>query len=204
MRIIAPIAISFALATSAFASPAEIDRAAAAVSGTEAQFVQKFTPKGFRNSQVESGTVVFGTLPMMRWTYTAPEQKLFVFDGDQSWFYIPGDKQVTLGKLDDEHKRELPFLLVGDPAARARHFAVREQLQRGSIVTTLQPRDAKGMIREIAITTSTATHQIQRIDYTDREGNRTSFELTGYHPKSAPAATFRFDPPAGVQVINAG
>jgi outer membrane lipoprotein carrier protein len=203
MRVIAPIAMSFALATAAFAAPAEIDRAAAAVAGSEAQFTQKFTPKGFKNSQVESGTVVFGTLPMMRWSYTKPEQKLFVFDGSQSWFYIPGDRQVTVGKLDDQRKRELPFLLVGDPGARGRHFVVREQSQRGSIVTTLQPRDASGMIRDIAITTSAATHQIQRIDYADREGNRTSFELTGYHPKSAAGDTFRFSPPAGVQVINA-
>jgi outer membrane lipoprotein carrier protein len=203
MRVIAPIAMSFALATAAFAAPAEIDRAAAAVAGSEAQFTQKFTPKGFKNSQVESGTVVFGTLPMMRWSYTKPEQKLFVFDGSQSWFYIPGDRQVTVGKLDDQRKRELPFLLVGDPGARGRHFVVREQSQRGSIVTTLQPRDASAMIRDIAITTSAATHQIQRIDYADREGNRTSFELTGYHPKSAAGDTFRFSPPAGVQVINA-
>ena len=66
------------LAASAHAS--EIDRAAAAMAGTEAQFTQRFTAKGFRNSQVESGSVVFGTLPMMRWTYTQPEAKTFVFD----------------------------------------------------------------------------------------------------------------------------
>jgi outer membrane lipoprotein carrier protein len=203
MKVIAPIAISFALATVAFAAPAEIDRAAVAVAGSEAQFVQRFTPKGFKNSQVESGTVVFGTLPMMRWSYAKPEQKLFVFDGAKSWFYVPADRQVTVGKLDDQRKRELPFLLVGDPAARGRHFIVREQQQRGSVVTTLKPRDGNAMIRDIAITTSAATHEIQRIDYSDREGNRTSFELTGYHPKSAPGDTFRFDPPAGVQVINA-
>jgi outer membrane lipoprotein carrier protein len=203
MKVIAPIAVSFALATAAFAAPAEIDRAAQAVAGSEAQFVQKFTPKGFKNSQVESGTVVFGTLPMMRWSYATPEQKLFVFDGSQSWFYIPGDRQVTVGKLDDQRKRELPFLLVGDPDARGRHFVVSEKAQGGLVVTTLTPRDANAMIREITITTSLATHQIARIDYADREGNRTSFELTGYHPRSAPAGTFRFTPPAGVQVINA-
>ena len=64
-------------------------------------FTQRFTPKGFKSSQVESGTVVFGTLPMMRWCYTAPEPKLFVFDGSKSWFYVPGDKQVTVAGIDD-------------------------------------------------------------------------------------------------------
>lgn len=178
---------------------AEIDRAAAAMAGQEAQFTQRFTPKGFKNSQAESGTVLFGTLPMMRWSYSKPEQKLFVFDGTKSWFYVPGDRQVTIAALTDAKKRELPFLVLGDPAARNRNFFVKE---RGN-VTTLQPRDAKAMVRSISVTTSPSTHLIQRIEYSDREGNNTVFELTGYHPRPASAENFRFTPPAGVQVVNA-
>ena len=43
----------------------------------------------------------------------------------------------------------------------------------------------------------------KRIEYSDREGNRTSFDFSGYHRRSASADTFRFDPPAGVQIIRA-
>ena len=63
------------LTTTLFASAAisaEIDRVAAALPGTEAHFSQRFTPKGFKNGQVESGTVVFGALPKMRWSYLSP------------------------------------------------------------------------------------------------------------------------------------
>src|ERR1700730_2349157 len=74
----------------------ELDRAAAALAGTEAQLTGRFTPKGFKNTEVESGTVLFGTLPMMRWSYSSPEEKLFVFDGERSWFYVPEEKQVTV------------------------------------------------------------------------------------------------------------
>ena len=178
---------------------ADIDDAARAVAGQEARFVQRFTPKGFKTSQVESGTVLFGTLPQMRWSYAKPEEKLFVFDGSRSWFYVPADKQVTVGTIDDAKKRELPFLLLGDPAARGKHFAVS---QRGN-VTTLQPRDAGALIRSVAVTVAPSTHFIQRIEYSDREGNRTVFELSGYHPRPASAETFRFTPPAGVQVVDA-
>ncbi|HUJ16224.1 MAG TPA: outer membrane lipoprotein carrier protein LolA, partial [Thermoanaerobaculia bacterium] len=104
--------------TAAAAYPSAIDQAAAAMAGTEAAFTQRFTPKGFTNSQVESGTVIFGTLPMMRWTYTTPEEKVFVFDGTNSWFYVAADKQVTTATIDDRRRGELPFLLIGDPAAR--------------------------------------------------------------------------------------
>jgi outer membrane lipoprotein carrier protein len=197
------LVLSLFVAAGALAAPAEIDRAAAAMAGTEAQFVQKFTPKGFKNAQAESGTVIFGTLPSMRWTYAKPEAKYFIFNGTESWFYVPADRQVTMARLDDARKRDLPFLLVGDAAARQRSFNVKEQAKGATVVTTLQPKDRNAMIRDIVVTTSAATHLIQRIDYSDREGNRTSFELTGYHPKTAAADTFRFTPPAGVQVVNA-
>ena len=192
-----------ALAAPAFAAPTELDRAAAAMSGMEASFTHRFTAKGFKTSQVENGSVVFGTLPKMRWSYTSPEKKVFVFDGANSWFYVPADKQVTQGRISDARKRELPFLLLGDPAARDKYFAVKQQNRGGSIVTTLNPRDAKALVRAVSVTINPSTHLIQRIEYTDREGNRTSFDFSGYHRRAASADTFTFSPPAGVQVIRA-
>jgi outer membrane lipoprotein carrier protein len=185
------------------AAPTALDRAAAAMSGMEASFTHRFTAKGFKTSQVENGTVVFGALPQMRWSYASPEQKLFVFDGTNSWFYVPGDKQVTTGRVTDARRKELPFLLLCDPAARDRVFVVKQQNRGGNIVTTLQPRDKASIIRAVTVTIAPSTHLIQRIDYTDRDGNQTSFSFSGYHRRAASANTFTFAPPAGVQVIRA-
>lgn len=179
----------------------ELDRAAAALAGTEAQFSQRFTPKGFTNSQVESGTVVFGPLPMMRWSYTRPEEKIFVFNGERSWLYIPAEKQVTVTALDEQRRSELPFLVIGDPAARERHFVVRERTQGSSVVTTLQPRAATAMIRSITITIAAATHAIQRVTYTDREGNETTFDFSNSSKRDVTPEFFKFTPPPGVDVV---
>lgn len=198
------LVIALALATlSVGAAPLALDNAARAMSGMEASFTHRFTAKGFKNSQVESGTVVFGELPRMRWSYTRPEQKLFVFDGSTSWFYVPSDKQVTTGRVTDARRRELPFLLLGDPAARDRAFIVKQQKKGANFVTTLQPRDKAALMRSVTVTIAGATSLIQRIEYTDRDGNRTSFDFSGYHRRAASADTFRFSPPAGVQIINA-
>lgn len=197
------LVFTFLLAGSAFAAPVEIDLTSAAMAGKEAHFTQRFTPKGFRNAQTESGTVVFGSLPQMRWTYSAPEEKVFVFDGSKSWFYVPADKQVTVARIDEKRKSELPFLLIGDPAARERLFVVRQQAGNGNVTTTLQPRDRAAMVRSITIVTGAADHLIHSIEYTDREGNRTAFDLSGYHPHPASTADFQFTPPNGVQVVNA-
>lgn len=186
----------------AAAGAAAIDRTAKAMAGMEARFTHRFTPKGFKTSQVERGTVVFGTLPMMRWTYSAPEQKTFVFDGTRSWFYVPADRQVTVADLDDRRKGELPFLLIGDPAAREKQFQVTEQRRGARVATTLKPRSAAAAIRTVTIVTN-ASHLIESIEYTDRDGNRTVFEFSGYHPGRARADTFRFSAPAGVQVVRA-
>jgi outer membrane lipoprotein carrier protein len=197
---ITSLVLSLILIASA-AGAAELDRAAAALAGTEAKFTQRFTPKGFKNSQVDSGSVIFGTLPMMRWTYAKPEQKIFVFDGSRSWFYLPAEKQVTVTTLDEAHRRELPFLLIGDPAARERNFVVRESTSGGNIIAMLKPRAASAMIRNVTITIAAATHAIQRVAYSDRDGNETTFDFSGITRRSVTPDLFRFTPPAGVEVV---
>jgi len=197
MRTLSFVLILFLSAVAASAS--EIDNAAAAMTGTEASFTQRFTPKGFTRSQVESGSVIFGTLPMMRWTYTKPEEKVFVFDGTNSSFYVAADKQVTVASIDDRRRSELPFLLIGDPAARERLFEVRES---GNVIT-LQPKTASSAIRNVRLTIAPNTHLIQQLEYSDREGNRTVFDFSGYQRRAVTPDLFRFTPPAGVQVVNA-
>lgn len=173
------------------------------MSGMEASFTHRFTAKGFKTSQLESGSVVFGQLPRMRWSYTAPEKKLFVFDGTTSWFYVPADRQVTHGRITEARKRDLPFLVLGDPAARDRAFIVKQRSQGKNVLTTLQPRDKSSAVRTVTVTTASGTNLIQRIEYTDRGGNHTSFDFSGYHKRAASAGMFTFAPPAGVQVIQA-
>jgi outer membrane lipoprotein carrier protein len=197
---ITSLVLSLILVASA-AGAAELDRAAAALAGTEAQFTQRFTPKGFTKSQIDSGSVIFGTLPMMRWTYAKPEQKIFVFDGNRSWFYLPAEKQVTVTTLDESHRRELPFLLIGDQAARDRNFVVREAVQGSNVIATLQPRAASAMIRNVTITIAPATHTIQRVAYSDRDGNETTFDFSGSTRRAVTPELFHFTPPPGVEVV---
>jgi outer membrane lipoprotein carrier protein len=191
--------LTLTLAVSAHA--AEIDRAAANLPGSEASFTQQFTPKGFKTSQSESGSVIFGALPQMRWIYSQPEQKLFVFDGARSWFYIPADKQVTVADLDAERRAELPFLIIGDPAARDRAFVVKESTKGNVVTATLQPKSGAAMIRNVVVSIDAATHFIRSVSYTDREGNQTTFSFGGFHKRGTSPELFKFSVPAGVQVV---
>jgi outer membrane lipoprotein carrier protein len=200
---LATLAVVLTAAVSFAAQPLELDRAAAILPGSTAQFTHKFTPKGFKSPQIEKGDVIFGPFPTMRWTYETPEQKLFIFDGTKSWFFVPSDRQVTVATLDESRRAQLPFLLLGDPAARDRAFVIKEKKDGINTVVTLQPRAAAAPIRTVVITILTLTHKIQRIDYSDRDGNQTTFELAQQHPTQISEALFRFVPPPGVQVVNA-
>lgn len=185
----------------AFAEAGEVDLAIPALTGYEADFVQNFTPKGFRNPQIEKGSVKFGKLPRMRWSYASPEAKTFVFDGDTSWLYTPAERQAYRKTLGPADKAELPFLVMSSGQALARAYTVRERRSGDAIAVTLKPRAANSALREITLTTSAADHRLRRLEYTDRRGNRTVFEFSNYRRASTDATTFAFRPPAGVEVV---
>jgi hypothetical protein len=98
--------------------------------------------------------------------------------GRASWFYVPGDKQVTTGRITDARRGELPFLLLGDPVARERVFIVKQQNRGGNVVTTLQPREKSSVIRSVTVVIAPSTHLIQRIDYTDARATRFPFSFS--------------------------
>jgi outer membrane lipoprotein carrier protein len=64
--------------------------------------------------QAESGTVYFSRPGRMRWEYESPEQKLFLVDGTNAWFYVPADHTASHAKLKESSDWRTPIaLLVG-------------------------------------------------------------------------------------------
>src|ERR1700720_397123 len=64
--------------------------------------------------QSETGTVYFSRPGRMRWDYESPEQKLFLVDGINVWFYVPADRTVSRAKLKESSDWRTPIaLLVG-------------------------------------------------------------------------------------------
>ncbi|HSP34138.1 MAG TPA: outer membrane lipoprotein chaperone LolA [Thermoanaerobaculia bacterium] len=195
------IALSLLVLSLAAAPQSELDRAAAATAGMEADFTHSFKPKGFTRPQNEHGAVIFGKLPAMRWTYTSPESKTFVFDGAQSWFYVPSDKQVIVTTITDQTRSELPFLALGDAATREKYFTISEQGHGATNMVSLTQKRPVSLIHTVNIETDAVTHRINSIDYTDRDGNKTVFVFSKYRPAKIDGGTFTFAAPQGVQVV---
>lgn len=201
MRVISKLTIACSmLLFGASLHAAELDTVLKATAGQQAKFVQKFTPKGFKKEQVESGSVIFGAPPRMRWTYSSPEAKVFVFDGDTSWLYTAADRQVMVTRLTAEQRRSVPLAFLWDAAAK-KTFTSVEKVSGSVIDVRLNAATPDAAVRQIIVQVGRNDRRIRRIDYTDRQGNRTVFELSAYTPAAITAETFKFRAPAGVQVV---
>ena len=102
------------------------------------------SPKIYRGSgmeRTESGTLWLakGGLKKpgkMRWEYRSPREKLFVSDGRDAWFYVPGDRQArrTEARKLEDIRSPLAFLLGKSK--------LEKELQGLSLAPDVKPIDA--------------------------------------------------------------
>jgi outer membrane lipoprotein carrier protein len=76
-----------------------------------ASFYERYTD-GNGGSSSESGTVYFSRPGRMRWEYESPEEKLFVVDGTNVWFYVPADHTASRAKLRESSDWRTPLALL--------------------------------------------------------------------------------------------
>jgi outer membrane lipoprotein carrier protein len=76
-----------------------------------ASFFERYTD-GNGGESAESGTVYFSRPGRMRWEYESPEQKLFIVDGTNVWFYVPADHTASRAKLKESSDWRTPLALL--------------------------------------------------------------------------------------------
>src|SRR5206468_9216913 len=75
-----------------------------------ADFTHSYTGGVLRKKTVERGHVAVRKPGRMRWTYTQPEEKVFVSDGAKLYSYIPDDKQVYVATVPPDDQATTPAL----------------------------------------------------------------------------------------------
>jgi outer membrane lipoprotein carrier protein len=163
--------------------------------------------RGAGTERTEFGTLWLKKPGKMRWEYRSPTEKLFVSDGQNAWFYVPGDRQVRktpMRNLDD--LRSPLGLLLGKTR-------LEKELQRLSLapdVTPLTPGNVvlRGVPRTMADRVSevileiTPESQIARILIEGVDESVTEYRFNNQKENVAVGDEgFRFVPPAGVEVV---
>jgi outer membrane lipoprotein carrier protein len=85
----------------------------------KAAFYERYAD-GNGGVSAESGTVYFSRPGRMRWEYESPEQKLFLVDATNAWFYVPADKTVSRAPVKDSSDWRTPLALLTGKADLAR------------------------------------------------------------------------------------
>ena len=91
-----------------------------------ADFSHTYEGGVLRKKTTERGNVLIKKPGKMRWTYTAPEQKVFVSDGIKIYAYVPADRQVTVSKMPAEDSASTPILFLVGKGDLVRDFAIAE------------------------------------------------------------------------------
>jgi len=152
---------------------------------------------------ISHGNVVVSKPSRMRWSYEAPEPSLVVSDGKTLWIYDPGFGEVQRLPADGTFLSgaALQFLLGrGD---MEREFAVRlVSCEAMAVELELTPREPTSY-EKLYILADPGTGDVSRTRIDDLLGNTTVVEFSELKVNlDPPADLFRFDPPAGVRIID--
>jgi len=132
---------------------------------------------------------------------------LFVSDGKQAWFYLPGDKQVrktAVQKLDDLSS-PLAFLLGKtklEKELQGLSFAPdRSRLAAGDVVLRGVPKAMQDRVSEVRLEI-TPENQIVCIQIDEVDGSLTEYRFTEQEENiSIGDRRFEFTPPPGTELV---
>lgn len=214
----------------AFWPPRPISDAQSVVHALEARYHHAATLKaifyerysdGNGGAAAESGTVYFSRPGRMRWEYESPEQKLFLVDGTNVWFYIPADRTASRAKLKESSDWRAPLaLLTGkadlarlcrtisiDDASKDPHARDSDRpMSAGDTVLRCIPRDASrdpdSGVHEILFEADSEAHLVRVV--IRQPGNlETEFRFGGWEENlHIPELKFHFQPPPGVEIVD--
>ena len=161
------------------------------------------TYQGMGMDRHESGVLLLEKPGRMRWNYAEPAGKVFVLDGKYGWFYTPGDaqvQQIPAKKLDDL-RSPLRFLLGHAQLTKELDGLTMAPADGDMFRLRGVPRGMEQRVRSLELVVS-REGTIHSMTLEELDGSRTSFVFKDEHANPVIAAdTFRFTPPAGVQVV---
>ena len=176
----------------------------------QAEFTETYTGSGMERT--EAGTVWLARGSMkkpgkMRWEYRSPREKLFVSDGRDAWFYVPGDRQVrkTAARKLEDVRSPLAFLLGKSKLEKElQGLSLAPDvapLAVGDVVLRGVPAAMADRVSEIVLEV-TPEHEIARIVIEEVDGSATEYRFSGQKENvEIPQERFEFSPPAGTEVV---
>jgi outer membrane lipoprotein carrier protein len=169
-----------------------------------ADFVHTYRGGVLRTQTTERGRVVIKKPGLMRWTYTAPETKEFVSDGQKVYSHIPADKQVIVTTLPPDDEATTPALFLAGKGDIARDFIAGyvDSTVPGTTALKLTPRRSEPEYEYLIVSVDPATMQMRGLTTRDRQGGDSALTFSNLKENQGISdKEFAFRVPRGVEVI---
>lgn len=166
----------------------------------KAEFSQMVIGKNSRKPQQSSGLVAISRPGKLRWDIQKPYPQLVVGDGEKIWIYDVELKQVTVRKAGQAISGSPAALLAGSNELE-KNFTLAEAGEADGMnwVEATPKADESGFekIRLGLVGTDLKAMQLH-----DNFGQTTHIQFSRLERNPVlPAATFKFVPPAGVDIV---
>jgi outer membrane lipoprotein carrier protein len=181
----------------------------------EAQFFERYKD-GNGGVLAESGTVYFSRPSRMRWEYKSPEDKLFLVDGTNVWFYVPADKTASRAQVKESSDWRTPLALLTGKAdfgrlcksidivdpAKAQNAEDRPFAPENTVLRCIPQNAAEDQVREVLLESDPSAHLVRVV--IRQPGNlETEFRFGNWQENIVISELkFHFDPPPGVAIVD--
>lgn len=160
------------------------------------KFTQTYIPAGFSEGDREYGHMSMWLPDCLRWNYEAPQNKSFLVCQSQVYYWSDDEPGGRRYRIDPQDEPGMDLLLVPVSALRQRYTASSERQKDGSFMISLSTPTSDGGNFNARIQLDRDMARVERLEYTDDEGNLTRFQLTGYQRL---ADTALFQPPEDIE-----
>ena len=166
----------------------------------KAEFAQTVIAKNGRKPQQSSGQVAISRPGKLRWDIQKPYPQLVVGDGEKIWIYDPELKQVTVRKAGQAIGGSPAALLAGNNELE-KNFNLSEagESEGFNWVEAIAKADDSGFEK---IRLGLVGSDLKAMELYDNFGQTTLIRFSRLERNAPlPATTFKFTPPAGVDVV---
>ncbi len=172
----------------------------------QADFTHTYVGGILRKKTVERGRIAVRKPGRMRWTYTQPEEKLFVSDGNRIYSYVPADKQVYVAAVPADDQATTPALFLAGKGNILRDFAVAPvdvaDAPAGSVGLKLTPKRPEREYDWLNLVVDKSSLALRMLVTSDSQGGLSTFAFTNLRENTGIAdKEFVFVMPRGVDVI---
>ena len=205
MRLIRMMLVSALSLSSAavFAGEADVARLTQLLNNSktiEASFSQITLDASGTGLQETTGQMAVQRPGLFYWHTDAPAEQVVVSDGAKVTLWDPDLEQATIKKLDERLTQTPALLLSGDISKISQSFEISSREQGEVMDFTLKPKGKDTLFDSLRL--SFRKGLINDMQLVDSVGQRTNILFNGVKANQpVPASKFKFDVPAGADVI---